>query len=1333
MKIKHWICVVLILLNHLSHSPLAESSVNQNDQQANKTSQATNHTEKSPATLLDSPIGNNTSQQVPKLNENEVKNQEKLLEIKELLLETNEPQETSPELTETEEKRSKSENILDIDFISKQAVQVAEEKDNPSDESLTVAVTEKDSLENKQESSDEPSKVAPQLEATREVDVETSTEDHVRQEQQPDTVSVKELTQERIEDDSKTGAPIQVETATNNDQSDNEQTDDNKQPVNDETENLNVAKADETLDETKSPEAEGKGENQSSENLGEVHEEKVKDAKDEKLDLLETENLDAAVGDNKTSGENENVETKVDSSEDKHEHVKLEVDSIKSFEEWKKQQIQDREEAAAIDPNSLNQRTIRTKKTQVNYASQDCGAKILAQNSESKHVSAILDENKDMYMLNPCSANIWFVVELCEPIQVRQLQLANLELFSSAPKLFDVYISERYPAREWHLLGTFEARNERSVQTFAPNQNDIMFAKYIKFEMKSHFGNEHFCPLTLVRVLGVSMVEEYEETEEKENKKPVASDTDPLTAGELKSEGLTDSEETEGGSIGKMLNIVKSAVDNLLGNGPSTNDNATRTNQTEQGASGNESQDDDVIDPNWESPVTLVTNRSEVERSKGRSDSPLVTLVQAGDGQEIVLVDGSRFDPPLVNLAFLSKFTTRHFSTNLCWFLEFVYRVSLLSCIVQPHHNQTSVSHAFVETLRKPPHNVTTAPPAPKDKPVSPENPSSPLVTKNIPKTVEKTDELTDDPQSLHEHQTDQPDMSENKTESLTDDKVAESDASIRDHVIEPNEPKPVLKITPIPVGLKGADTKKDHKCLPDENKPETKPIEAPHTLDVTSDDVIDIKSPDIQEQPQKIETDSDSPNENAKTLETKDAVTSDGDVTQPSAPDDTPDDVVESVSAKESASQDEGDSSEKDLTDPVKEDNSEKTLDEIKIQPPQEEVTEQFTTPAPTLPPTQEEPATAIPPLDGAEASNRDQQLNTIEEDQVVINPGTNQKESVLMRLSNRIRALEQNMSLSSDYLEDLSQRYRRQMDEMQKAFNRTKTKLADAARKAEESDHKQTDAIHTAHNKTELLREQLNDMTDGFEYLNRQMVARHLCLMAVESVVLIVITVTCFRARLVRLAKRVEHAEKLVKKFHLEHNAMLTNGLIHSNGKVSTKKRKIAVKTISSDRVENLHRSSSLVNKDRSTTLHLQPPSGRNANSSPTFMRRKPLKGVHKKKAGTQCNKNRKMNGTTSKNLYTSSSANGGPPVSGNGYHGNRRGSPSGVLISDMLLSSQQHSASKTAGKKSDSKRLETKVPVYNTPAIAFPSKLTSNVGCRNNHLPWASSPGVLSGKAR
>ncbi|KAK2084782.1 hypothetical protein P7K49_037815 [Saguinus oedipus] len=84
----------------------------------------------------------------------------------------------------------------------------------------------------------------------------------------------------------------------------------------------------------------------------------------------------------------------------------------------------------------------------------------------------------------------------------------------------------------------------------------------------------------------------------------------------------------------------------------------------------------------------------------------------------------------------------------------------------------------------------------------------------------------------------------------------------------------------------------------------------------------------------------------------------------------------------------------------------------------------------------------------------------------------GSNQKESVFMRLNNRIKALEVNMSLSGRYLEELSQRYRKQMEEMQKAFNKTIVKLQNTSRIAEEQDQRQTEAI-------QLLQAQLSNMT--------------------------------------------------------------------------------------------------------------------------------------------------------------------------------------------------------------------------------------------------------------
>ncbi|KAK7889323.1 hypothetical protein WMY93_024883 [Mugilogobius chulae] len=75
-------------------------------------------------------------------------------------------------------------------------------------------------------------------------------------------------------------------------------------------------------------------------------------------------------------------------------------------------------------------------------------------------------------------------------------------------------------------------------------------------------------------------------------------------------------------------------------------------------------------------------------------------------------------------------------------------------------------------------------------------------------------------------------------------------------------------------------------------------------------------------------------------------------------------------------------------------------------------------------------------------------------------------------MRLNNRIKALEMNMSLSSRYLEELSQRYRKQMEEMQRAFNKTIIKLQNTSRIAEEQDQKQTESI-------QILQSQLENVT--------------------------------------------------------------------------------------------------------------------------------------------------------------------------------------------------------------------------------------------------------------
>ncbi|TDH08154.1 hypothetical protein EPR50_G00095150 [Perca flavescens] len=254
-------------------------------------------------------------------------------------------------------------------------------------------------------------------------------------------------------------------------------------------------------------------------------------------------------------------------------------EDIPTFDEWKKQVMEVEKEKSQSLHTSTSGTPHLVKKVQKNfknnYASVECGAKILSANNEAKSTSAILMENMDLYMLNPCSNKIWFVIELCEPIQVKQLDIANFELFSSTPKDFLVSISDRYPTNKWVKLGTFHARDERIVQSFPLDEQLYakyvkMFIKYIKVELLSHFGSEHFCPLSLIRVFGTSMVEEYEEIADSqypsERLEYLDEDYDYPT-GYHPSEDKA-SKNLLGSATNAILNMVNNIAANVLGGKP---------------------------------------------------------------------------------------------------------------------------------------------------------------------------------------------------------------------------------------------------------------------------------------------------------------------------------------------------------------------------------------------------------------------------------------------------------------------------------------------------------------------------------------------------------------------------------------------------------------------------------------------------------------------------------------------------------------------------------------------------------------------------------------------
>ena len=150
-------------------------------------------------------------------------------------------------------------------------------------------------------------------------------------------------------------------------------------------------------------------------------------------------------------------------------------------------------------------------KDRYNYASLDCAATIVQTNSEASGATSILIENKDKYLLNPCSAESqYIVIELCEDILVEEVKLGNYEYFSSTFHSLRFYVSDRLPVTRsgWTLIGSFEAENSRQLQAF-PIENPQRWARYLRIEVLSHYGNEFYCPISAVKVHGQTMMDEF--------------------------------------------------------------------------------------------------------------------------------------------------------------------------------------------------------------------------------------------------------------------------------------------------------------------------------------------------------------------------------------------------------------------------------------------------------------------------------------------------------------------------------------------------------------------------------------------------------------------------------------------------------------------------------------------------------------------------------------------------------------------------------------------------------------------------------------------------------
>ncbi|XP_036825291.1 SUN domain-containing ossification factor isoform X6 [Oncorhynchus mykiss] len=755
-------------------------------------------------------------------------------------------------------------------------------------------------------------------------------------------------------------------------------------------------------------------------------------------------------------------------------------EDIPTFDEWKKQVMEvEKEKTLSLHTSSSGIPPVKKvqKNFKNNYASVECGAKMLSANTEAKSTSAILMENMDLYMLNPCSNKIWFVIELCEPIQVKQLDIANFELFSSTPKDFLVSISDRYPTNKWVKLGTFHARDERTVQSFPLDEQLYakyvkMFIKYIKVELISHFGSEHFCPLSLIRVFGTSMVEEYEEIADSqypsERLEYLDEDYD-YPPGYLHSEDKG-SKNLLGSATNAILNMVNNIAANVLGGKPEDGGAQLEPNASSEAQNQTEGNNEVLLTPT--PTITTPPPAVEPDHPAPQEDpdvalsSPDSPVPSPEDGQIVTLVVEEE-EPPQSTVTLMEEEGDDDEEREEQWRresqlycpLSSVSSLSSVSCVatlpellrrwcdacLARERQQDTYTHTPIDTPL--PTHTTIQDPVP----AATHTQEAPTHTEPVPdpEMAPRAQNKVLSPTDSHNHTDTHPVdhiivLEPSRTSTLPPHSFSHTPLS-KPTPTQDEAPRPLSQDDPVPPpALQGVPVPEAQEAsTPNPSPSPTTPLHPP-----TSETAyLDLPPLSLKEQPVQPLPTASRPADIPPPTE----------LPVPLQPDThaephTPRAGVESGDLKGQGEQG-GDSSPQPAEHPLREESTEDLLLSVPVIANghlHRTATDFYA-----------ELQSTGEYIGGNGGMNGGLNVH-----------GSSQKESVFMRLNNRIKALEMNMSLSSRYLEELSQRYRKQMEEMQRAFNKTIIKLQNTSRIAGEQDQKQTESI-------QMLQGQLENVT--------------------------------------------------------------------------------------------------------------------------------------------------------------------------------------------------------------------------------------------------------------
>ncbi|XP_061183841.1 SUN domain-containing ossification factor-like [Saccostrea echinata] len=843
---------------------------------------------------------------------------------------------------------------------------------------------------------------------------------------------------------------------------------------------------------------------------------------------------------------------------------------FETFSEWRQKALAEEEKNKQKAEMSEQGVTTPKKKNgkKVNYASKDCGAKILASNPEAENVDRILTNNKDEYMINRCAVTKkWFVIELCEPIYINEIEAGSFELFSSRPENISVNVSDRYPTKEYQHLGVFTLTENRGLDKFQTKVENDFYVKYVKVEMLTHYGEEHYCPLTMFRVYGIPVELDDDDDleshhEEGEHSGESTSDSVEGADSDQPKNLFSSAKDTVMKLVKKVLNVEEKTEISQLNNSLPLNATTNNTTDVNKAAAQEkmepcepkpeipkEKSEADTVNkgetlPKPPSPTSCPAEQEKPCDTPGTlSDDmkpdlldPAVSIVTKLEDHE--QMPSEQLKPPMVSLIQSGDLKKR----------LTLYKM-FLSCIL-PHrfkirHRQNSTLSlcSYVRALKKDWISVPGEFTLPSRSRTHESSTVTPVVTVKQ-EVVDHTDVLSTPTSDVVETPTEKVLESQSPCfiptpASTSDVQIStviqvpslDSEVPVQDSTVLPKETKTQQGLHQSPVlstSLKTMDKTDipEVRATASVSVENTVASEIPPAVSSTSHGEV-ISSQSVLEPSVVIDVSKDSFSETPHLQKTESLTT------MP---------VSDTASYSTSPSSTEDSKTEQKMHLPEVNGASITTSSAVQTESSQDTMVNGQTSEEGDRQIEDNYPQTTVTPAPDTMEQTSESSY-TLSADEIEYTPQKNlrlvkvpilplqKRETAIMRLTNRIKALETNVSLSSRFLDEMTQKFKKQSEEMQKLLTAKFENVTKDLKEAERRDRQQQEQINFLEHRLDNLTDMVYKLQDEMSHLNKQVMDRQVFFTTIEVFVLFCILLVCLRRGKSSVANLPPEVRKLIE----------------------------------------------------------------------------------------------------------------------------------------------------------------------------------------------------------